>query len=94
MMLVAGSAMAPTLITGMTLVQHLVPAAFLTEGMAVVITGLLVGLASGTALSGILVDSWGAHETYVLPVVAALISALIAAAWGRQIGRAARPAFT
>ena len=90
MMLVAGSATAPTLITGMTLVQHLVPRAFLTEGMAVVITGLLIGLASGTALSGILVDSWGAHETYALPVAAALVSALIAAAWGRQIARATR----
>lgn len=90
MMFIAGSATAPTLITGMTLVQHLVPRAFITEGMAVVITGLLVGLASGTALSGILVDSWGAHETYVLPVGAALISALIAAAWGRKIARATR----
>lgn len=90
LMFIAGSATAPTLITGMTLVQHLVPRAFLTEGMAVVITGLLIGLASGTALSGILVDSWGAHETYVLPVGAALLSALIAAAWGRQIARATR----
>ncbi|KRE42618.1 MFS transporter [Knoellia sp. Soil729] len=90
MMLVAGSATAPTLITGMTLVQHLVPRAFITEGMAVVITGMLVGLASGTALSGVLVDSWGAHETYALPVAAALVSALIAAAWGRRIGSAAR----
>ena len=68
MMFVAGSATAPTLITGITLVQHLVPRAFITEGMAVAITGLLIGLASGTALSGILVDSWGAHETYALPV--------------------------
>lgn len=88
MMFIAGSATAPTLITGITLVQHLVPRAFLTEGMAVVITGLLIGLASGTALSGILVDSWGAHETYALPVGAALVSALIAAAWGRRIALA------
>lgn len=90
MMFVAGSATAPTLITGITLVQHLVPRAFITEGMAVAITGLLVGLASGTALSGILVDRWGAHETYALPVGAALLSALIAAAWGRRIARATR----
>lgn len=92
MMFVAGSATAPTLITGITLVQHLVPRAFLTEGMAVAITGLLIGLASGTALSGILVDSWGAHETYALPVAAALASAVIAAAWGRRIARATRAA--
>jgi MFS family permease len=92
MMFVAGSATAPTLITGMTLVQHLVPRAFLTEGMAVVITGLLVGLASGTALSGMLVDAWGAHETFALPVTAALLSALIAAAWGRLLGRSVRGA--
>jgi MFS family permease len=92
MMFVAGSATAPTLITGMTLVQHLVPRAFLTEGMAVVITGLLIGLASGTALSGVLVDAWGAHETFALPVVAALLSALIAAAWGRLLGRVVRRA--
>lgn len=91
MMFIAGSATAPTLITGITLVQHLVPRAFITEGMAVVITGLLIGLASGTAVSGMLVDSWGAHETYVLPVGAALVSALIAAAWGRRIGSATRP---
>lgn len=90
MMFVAGSATAPTLITGITLVQHLVPRAFITEGMAVAITGLLIGLASGTALSGILVDSWGAHETYALPVAAALAAAVIAAAWGRRIGRATR----
>ncbi|MFW5470564.1 MFS transporter [Knoellia sp. CPCC 206435] len=89
LMFVAGSATAPTLITGITLVQHLVPRAFLTEGMAVAITGLLIGLASGTALSGILVDSWGAHETYALPVGAALAAALIAAAWARRISRSA-----
>jgi MFS family permease len=92
MMFVAGSATAPTLITGITLVQHLVPRAFITEGMAVAITGLLIGLASGTALSGVLVDSWGAHETYALPVGAALTAALIAGAWGRRIGRATRAA--
>ena len=90
MMFVAGSATAPTLITGMTLVQHLVPRAFLTEGMAVVITGLLIGLASGTALSGVLVDAWGAHETFALPVTAALLSALIAAGWGRRIAAGVR----
>ncbi|PRY55682.1 hypothetical protein BCF74_12266 [Knoellia remsis] len=90
MMLIAGSATAPTLITGMTLVQHLVPRAFITEGMAVAITGLLVGLASGTALAGMLVDAWGAHETFALPVAAALLATLIAAAWGRTIGRATR----
>ena len=92
LMFVAGSATAPTLITGMTLVQHLVPRAFLTEGMAVVITGLLVGLASGTALSGLLVDAWGAHETFALPVGAALLAALIAAGWGRRIARGVRTA--
>ncbi|MDT0212308.1 MFS transporter [Rothia sp. ARF10] len=92
LMFVAGSATAPTLITGMTLVQHLVPRAFLTEGMAVVITGLLIGLASGTALSGVLVDSWGAHETFALPVGAALLAALIAASRGRLLGRSVRRA--
>ncbi|KGN37180.1 MFS transporter [Knoellia subterranea] len=90
MMFIAGSATAPTLITALTLVQQLVPRALITEGMAVVITGLLVGLASATALSGILVDSWGAHATYALPVGAAFLAALIAAASGRQVGRAAR----
>ena len=92
MMFVAGSATAPTLITGITLVQHLVPRALITEGMAVAITGLLIGLASGTALSGVLVDAWGAHETYALPVAAALAAAVIAAAWGGRIARATEAA--
>jgi hypothetical protein len=39
LMFVAGMATAPTMITGMTLAQALVPSAQLNEGMALAVTG-------------------------------------------------------
>lgn len=82
-MFIAGSATAPTLITALTLTQRLVPRALLTEGMAVAVTGILIGISAGTALGGLLVEAVGAHPAYVLPVTAAAGAAVIALA-GRE----------
>lgn len=43
----AGCATAPTMVTGMTLVQSLVPADRINEGMTPAVTGLLVGISAG-----------------------------------------------
>lgn len=77
-MFVAGSATAPMLITALTLVQRLIPKALLTEGMAMAVTGLLIGLSAGTAIAGWLVEHLGAHEAYILPVLTAAVAAGIA----------------
>lgn len=91
-MLVAGSATAPMLITAMSLSQHLVPRAMMTEAMAVAVTGILIGISMGASIGGIAVDHLGAHAAYALPVGAALIAFLLAAARYRSVSRAEQSA--
>ena len=69
-MFVAGSATAPMLITSLSLAQRLVPAALVTEGMAVAITGILIGISGGSAVGGWAIEAWGAQTAYAVPVVA------------------------
>ena len=66
-MFVAGSATAPMLITSLGLVQRLVPHALVTEGMAVAVTGVLIGISAGTAVGGWLVGGLGAHRHTCCP---------------------------
>ena len=54
---VAGFAVAPVLICGMSLIEHIVPGTRLTESMTWASGGLSVGLAGGLLLSGWIVDS-------------------------------------
>ncbi len=78
-MVVAGSATAPMLITSLSIAQRLVPAALVTEGMAVAITGILVGISAGSAVGGWAIEAWGAQAAYAVPVVSGgLALALIA----------------
>lgn len=91
-MLVAGCATAPMLITAMSLSQHLVPRALMTEGMAIAVTGILVGISLGAALGGVAVDQFGAHAAYLVPVGAGLVAAVLAGARYRPLLRAERSA--
>ncbi|MFF1904087.1 MFS transporter [Kitasatospora sp. NPDC058218] len=69
-LLVAGVAISPTLITAMALVERLVPAALLTEGMTWTTTGLALGVAAGSATGGWVVDAAGAAAGYWVPLTA------------------------
>ena len=60
-MFVAGSATAPMLITSLSMAQRLVPKALVTEGMAVAITGILLGISAGSAVGGWAIEAWGAQ---------------------------------
>ena len=88
------SATAPMLITAMSLSQHLVPRALMTEGMAIAVTGILIGISLGAALGGVAVDAVGAHAAYLVPVIAGLIAALLAAARYRPLRQAEADAVT
>jgi predicted MFS family arabinose efflux permease len=78
-MFVAGSATAPLLITSLSLAQRLVPKALVTEGMAVAVTGILIGISAGSAVGGWAIEAWGAQLAYAVPVVSGgLALALIA----------------
>lgn len=88
----AGMATAPTMATGMTLVQELVPPARLNEGMTTVYTGLLIGISAGAAAGGWTVDHMGpsaASGAYATPAAAGALALLAAAAGRRRLVTAA-----
>ena len=89
-MFVAGSATAPMLITSLSLAQRLVPPALVTEGMAVAVTGILVGIAAGSALGGWAVEAWGAQRAYVVPVLAGAVAVGVVLARHRRLAAAER----
>ncbi|MFE0700423.1 MFS transporter [Streptomyces sp. NPDC058872] len=82
-LLVAGTATAPTMVTGMGLIQRLTPAAQLNEGMTLAVTALLAGIAAGSAGGG-----WAADHApfasfgFLLPVTAAASALALCAATG------------
>ncbi|GAA1068396.1 MULTISPECIES: MFS transporter [Streptomyces violaceusniger group] len=78
LLFLAGMATAPTMITGMTLVHRLIPAARLNEGMTTVYTGLLIGISTGAAAGGWTVDHLGATSAYLTPAAAAALAFAIA----------------
>ena len=86
-MFVAGSATAPMLITSLSLAQRLVPAALVTEGMAVAITGILIGISGGSAVGGWAIEAWGAQQAYAVPVLAGGLALAIIAARYRHLER-------
>ncbi|MEU7092466.1 MFS transporter [Kitasatospora aureofaciens] len=84
----AGTATAPTMVTGMTLVQELLPQRQFNEGMAVAVSGIVVGISAGAALAGTVAEHAAPGTGYVLPAGAAALALLIALA-GRRHLRAA-----
>ena len=84
-LLVAGMATAPTMVTAMTLLQHRTPEGRLNEGMSLAVTGLLMGIACGSAAGGWTADHASPTAGFVVPVAAAATALLIAVP-----GRAAR----
>ena len=76
-LLVAGMATAPTMVTGMTLVQQRTPEGRLNEGMTLAVTGLLGGIAVGSAVGGWVVEHASATAGYGVPVTAAAVALLI-----------------
>ncbi len=86
---VAGLAIAPVLVSGMSLVESRVPRASLTEALTWVFTGLTLGVTAGSALAGAAVDSWGAQSAFAVPAVGAALAALLALAGTPLLRRAA-----
>ncbi|MGI5352712.1 MFS transporter [Streptomyces sp. CA-250714] len=78
-LLVAGMATAPTMVTGMALVQRLTPAGRLNEGMTLAVTALLAGIAAGSASGGWATEALGsAGWAYTVPLAAAASAAVLA----------------
>jgi predicted MFS family arabinose efflux permease len=82
-LLVAGFAISPTLISLMGLTEQVVPVSRLTEGMSIVHTGMAAGIAPGAAAAGQVIDRVGPGASYWVPVAAGVlgvVAAFIAAA--------------
>ncbi|MBD0708112.1 MFS transporter [Streptomyces sp. CBMA291] len=82
-LLVAGMATAPTMVTGMGLVQRMTPPSQLNEGMTLAVTALLGGIAAGSAIGG-----WTADHApfaafgFLVPAAAAALALALCAATG------------
>ncbi|MFI9822435.1 MFS transporter [Streptomyces sp. NPDC052013] len=77
-LLLAGMATAPTMVTTMTLVQRSTPEGRLNEGMTLAVTGLLGGIACGSAAGGWTVEHVSAAAGFAVPVAAAGAALLVA----------------
>jgi MFS family permease len=76
--LLAGLFFAPTMIVAMSLVERLVPAQQLTEGITWLLSGLNVGIALGAAASGRMVDGGGAAAGFGVALCAGAAVLLLA----------------
>jgi MFS family permease len=87
-MVVAGCATAPMLITSLSLAQRLVPRALVTEGMAVAVTGILIGISAGSAVGGWAIEAWGAQRAYAVPVAAGALALAVIGVRYRRLSAA------
>ncbi|HEU5155561.1 MAG TPA: MFS transporter [Streptosporangiaceae bacterium] len=71
----AGMAISPTLISGSSLVERLVPADRLTEGLSWLATAVRVGVTAGAPIAGRTTDAYGVGTAFVIPLAAALLAA-------------------
>ncbi|KUO12594.1 MFS transporter [Streptomyces sp. DSM 15324] len=85
----AGLAIAPTMITTMSLIEEHVPRAQLTEGMTWISTGLAVGVALGSSIAGWVIDAAGAQAGYGVPAVSGAVAVAVGFLGYRRLGRPA-----
>lgn len=88
MMFLAGLAAAPVLVTAMNLTQQLIPLDQINEALSVVLTGMLVGIAAGSAIGGVAADHLGGTTAYVVPLAAGVLLAITVAVGQRVLSRA------
>jgi MFS family permease len=77
-MFLAGFAISPTLVASVGIVEQTTPTARLSEGIAWTTTGLAGGVALGAAVVGQVIDRFGGHPGFYVPLVAGAVAALVA----------------
>lgn len=75
-MAIVGLVIAPTLVNGNALVQASVPPVRLTEGLTWIGTALGVGVATGSAIAGPLIDGHGSHAGFLVATGAGALATL------------------
>jgi len=77
-LMLAGVACSPALISGMSLIERIVPAHRLTETITWTGSGMAVGIAVATPVAGIMIDAHGASDAYFVTSGCAVGSFLVA----------------
>lgn len=88
----AGVGIAPTLISGMSLAERLVPPGKLTEGLTWSTTGLIVGFSLATSLAGRIVDASGASTAFLVALGSGSLAVVICGLGYRRLLGHLRPA--
>ena len=78
LLFVAGTAIAPTMAATFSVTEAVVPASRRTEGMGIMQTGIVAGVAPGASLSGWVVDHHTAAAAYTVCLLAGLVATLAA----------------
>jgi hypothetical protein len=78
-LLLAGIGIAPTLISGISLVERMVPGAKMTEGITWATTGVVVGMATASPVAGRVVDEWGASKGFLVGLASGMCAILTCA---------------
>ena len=89
-LLVAGTGTAPTMVTGMTLLQRVLPPAALNEGMAFAVCGIVTGISAGSAAAGLAAQQVGPATGYAVACGAAVLALLVTLAGGGRLRAAAQ----
>jgi MFS family permease len=79
-----GFAVAPSLIAATSVVERSMPSGRLTEGMALLHTGIVAGVAPGAAVAGRVIDAAGSGPAYLVAAGAGAVAALSALALPRR----------
>jgi predicted MFS family arabinose efflux permease len=83
---VAGFGVSPSLIAGFALVEQLVPASRLTEGLTLVTAAISLGFATGSPLTGVVIDRTSPANGFWVGLAAAVLATVLV--------RLARPTWT
>jgi len=70
----AGSAISPTFISAMTLIERIVPSSQVTEGITYAMTGMSIGFAAGSSLAGWTIDAYGASNGFWVAVAGGAVA--------------------
>ncbi len=81
----AGVAVSPSLISSFTLAEVLVPRASVTEAFTWIGTALGLGVALGASVAGKVVDVAGANMSFLVATVAAAVAAVVVALFNRML---------
>ena len=85
LVVVAGIAVSPSLISSFTLAELLVPRAAVTEAFTWIGTALGLGVAVGASAAGKIVDVWGANTAFAVATVSAGVAAVVVALFQRLL---------